>query len=115
MTAPKKFIFNFSSEAAPDNYIRKPTGTRRRKRTEVVESPAVLIDDNNSPLFEPLSNGTPDQTEVSQHIQLPRPVLCTHRIAQRFSPPADASEGRMWSTDAKVSACLPAARLQLTD
>jgi hypothetical protein len=115
MVAPKRFIFNFSSEAAPNNYIRKPTGTRRRKRAEVVGSPSVLIDDNNSPLFEPLSNGTPDQTEVSQHLQLPRLVIYTHRVAQRSSQPTDASEGRVWSTNTKVSACLPAACVQLTN
>jgi hypothetical protein len=115
MAAPKRFIFNFSSEAAPDNYIRRPTGTRRRKRTEVVESPAILIDDNDSPLFEPLSNGTPDQTEVSQYPQLAHLVVCTYRVAQHSSQSADASEGPMWSTNARVSACLPAACLQLID
>jgi hypothetical protein len=115
MAAPKKFVFNFSSEAAPDNYIRRPTGTQRRKRTEVVESPAVWVDDNDSPLFEPLSKGTPDQTEVGQHPQLPRLVICTYRVAQKSFQPADASEGRVWSTNAKVSACLPTACLQLTD
>jgi hypothetical protein len=81
MAAAKKLIFNFSSEPTPNNYIRKGAATPRRKRAEAVESPAVEVDDNDSPLFVPLSKKTPDQLEVSQHPDLPRPVFCTHRLA----------------------------------
>lgn len=86
MTAPNKLIFNFSSEPAPNNYIRKQAATPRHKKAEVLESPAIVIDDDHSPLFEPLSDNAPDQTEVSQHPHLPYPVLYTHRLAtDKFS------------------------------
>ena len=81
MAPPKKLTFNFSSEPTPDNYIRKPAVTPRRKQAEVVEDPAIVVDDDKSPLFVPLSQETPDQTEVSQHPYLSRPVFCTHRLA----------------------------------
>lgn len=81
MTAPNKLIFNFSSETAPDNYIRKKAATPRRKRAEVLERPPIVVDDDRSPLFEPLTDNTPDQTEVSQHPRLPHSILYTHRLA----------------------------------
>jgi hypothetical protein len=86
MAAPKKLIFNFSSEPTPNNYIRKGAATPRRKRAEAVESPAVVVDDNDSPLFVPLSRETPDQTQVSQHPDLPLPVFCAHRLATEKIP-----------------------------
>ncbi|CAD0113917.1 unnamed protein product [Aureobasidium uvarum] len=66
MTAPKKLIFNFSSEPVPNNYIRKTAATPRRKRATVPGTPATVIDDDNSPLFEPLSGDTPDQTQMNR-------------------------------------------------
>lgn len=81
MAPPKKLTFNFSSEPTPDNYIRRPAVTPRRKQAEVVEDSAIVVDDDKSPLFVPLSQETPDQTEVRQHPDLSRPVFCTHRLA----------------------------------
>ncbi|CAD0097991.1 unnamed protein product [Aureobasidium mustum] len=74
MTAPNKLIFNFSSEPAPNNYIRKQAATPRHKKAEVLESPAIVIDDDHSPLFEPLSDNAPDQTEMNrQRVDPPKP------------------------------------------
>ncbi|KAG9961021.1 hypothetical protein KCU61_g5952, partial [Aureobasidium melanogenum] len=64
MTAPNRLIFNFSSEPAPDNHIRKKAATPRRKRAEVLESPAIVVDEDRSPLFEPLSENTPYQIDT---------------------------------------------------
>ncbi|KAK6006018.1 hypothetical protein QM012_006428 [Aureobasidium pullulans] len=64
MTAPNKLIFNFSSETVSDNYMRKKAATPRRKQAEVLESPAIVVDNDRSPLFEPLSHNTPDETEM---------------------------------------------------
>lgn len=87
MTAPNKLIFNFSSEPVPDNYIRKKAATPRRKPVEVLESPAIVVEDDHSPLFEPLSDNTPDQTDT-------------------FPQASGASEAADMSTNAKASAAL---------
>ena len=67
MAPSNKLSFNFSSEPPPNNYIRRPAASARRKQAKVVEAPSVVVDDDWSPLFVPHSDGTPDQTEVSQH------------------------------------------------
>lgn len=77
MAAPTKLVFNFSSETAPDNYIRRRAATPRRKRAEVLESPPLVVEDDHSPLFEPLADNPPDQSEVSQHPRLPHSILYT--------------------------------------
>ncbi|KAG9635328.1 hypothetical protein KCU95_g11307, partial [Aureobasidium melanogenum] len=84
MTAPNKLIFNFSSEPAPDNYIRKKAATPRRKRAEVLENPAIVVDDDRSPLFEPLSENAPDQIDTIPQAD-------------------DASEAADMSTNAKIN------------
>lgn len=81
MTAPNKLIFNFSSETAPDNYIRKKAATPRRKRAELLERPPIVVEDGRSPLFEPLTDNTPGQTEVSQEPRLPHSILYAHQLA----------------------------------
>ncbi|KAG9844448.1 hypothetical protein KCU77_g9189, partial [Aureobasidium melanogenum] len=96
MTAPNKLIFNFSSEPAPDNHIRKKAATPRRKRAEVLESPAIVVDYDRSPLFEPLSENTPNQIDT---------------ILQAD----DASEAADMSTNAKVSAPLAETYFHLVD
>ncbi|KAH0001213.1 hypothetical protein KCU78_g14979, partial [Aureobasidium melanogenum] len=84
MTAPNKLIFNFSSEPAPDNYIRKKAATPRRKQAKALESPAIVVDEDRSPLFEPLSENTPNQIDT---------------ILQAD----DASEAADMSTNAKIN------------
>ncbi|KAG9674279.1 hypothetical protein KCU99_g7598, partial [Aureobasidium melanogenum] len=84
MTAPNKLVFNFSSEPAPDSYIRKKAATPRRKQAKVLESPAIVVDEDRSPLFEPLSENTPNQIDT---------------ILQAD----DASEAADMSTNAKIN------------
>lgn len=86
MTAPNKLVFNFSSEPAPDSYIRKKAATPRRKQAKVLESPAIVVDEDRSPLFEPLSENTPNQIDVSQHPHLPHSILYAHRLATDNPP-----------------------------
>lgn len=109
MAPPKKLTFNFSSEAAPWNYIRGPAANRRRKQEKVVENAAVVVDDDDSPLFEPLASESPDQTEVSHRSRRPRPVSCTHhRVVRQATPePTDANEAHMLWTNANVSETIP--------
>jgi len=106
MAPPKKLTFNFSSEAAPNNYIRGPITGRRRKQERVLENAAVVVDDDDdSPLFEPLADQSPDRTEVSHHSRLTRPVSCTHqRVVRQETPqPVNTNEARMSLTNANVS------------
>ncbi|KAI4727658.1 hypothetical protein E4T49_04515 [Aureobasidium sp. EXF-10728] len=96
MTASKKLVFNFSSEPVPNNYLRKKAATPRHKRSEVPETPAIVVDGDNSPLFEPLSGNTPDETQptdASEEGRMSIDARMNHQRAEPSKTPGRTSTG----------------------
>lgn len=83
-TKPGGLVFNFSELPAAPNDLYKKAATPRLKRAEAEKSPVIVVEDDGSPLFEPLGDQTPDQTEVGHRLRPPHICLLYSQSRNRW-------------------------------
>ncbi|THW60933.1 hypothetical protein D6C77_01837 [Aureobasidium pullulans] len=105
-TKPGGLVFNFSELPAAPNDLYKKAATPRLKRAGAEKSPVIVVEDDGSPLFEPLGDQTPDQTEMvpapshargarkSTDPKMDRPAQKTDPTRPPARPPGNGSHSK---------------------